>query len=351
MNVGDNFCWWFGVVEDRNDPLKLGRVRVRCYNYHTEDKGQVPTNTLHWAQPIQPITSGAMGDIGTSPTGIVEGTWVVGFFADGKEYQRPIVMGTLAGIPVSIGNPNLGFNDPNRRNETDTSSEDYNKSVYPNRIEEPDVNKLARGDSSHSVLSSKESGRTKNVSIANSTETWNEQESKYNATYPKNHVRETESGHIKEYDDTTNNERIHEYHKAGTFYEIDSNGNKVTRVVGDNYVIVAGSNFVNIKGDVNLTIDSNCNTHIKGNWNIQVDGSKTETVQGSVNETYSSSLRTDIGGDVGIKHGGTATYHYLGDFKEKIDSDHYVDKEGNKTDHTHPAIPARKSGEDEVPGL
>ena len=302
MNVGDNFIWWFGVVEDRNDPLKLGRVRVRCYNWHTENKGQIPTNTLHWAQPIQPITSGAMGDIGTSPTGIVEGTWVVGFFADGNEAQRPIVMGTLAGIPVSFGNPNSGFSDPN------PTENDPSKSIYPNRIEEPDVNKLARGDSSHSVLSSKEQGRTKEVSIANSEETWNELDSPYNATYPKNHVRETESGHIKEYDDTENNTRIHEYHKSGTFYEIDDSGNKVTRIVANNYMIVAGSNFVNIKGDVNLTIDSNCNTHIKKDWNIQVDGNKKEVIKGTltqevtkaVTETYKSTQTTKITSNLDI---------------------------------------------------
>ena len=37
QSVGDKFNWWFGVVEDRNDPLKLGRVRVRCYGWHTDD--------------------------------------------------------------------------------------------------------------------------------------------------------------------------------------------------------------------------------------------------------------------------------------------------------------------------
>jgi hypothetical protein len=288
ISVGDKFIWWFGVVEDRNDPLKLGRVRVRCYNYHTEDKGQIPTNTLHWAQPMQSITSGAMGDIGTTPTGIVEGTWVIGFFADGKEYQRPIVMGTLAGIPVNLPNTKEGFNDPN--------------GTYPSRIEEPDVNRLARNDTAHPVLASKEDGRTKNVSIANSNDTWNEQESKYNASYPKNHVMETESGHIKEYDDTENNTRIHEYHRAGTFYEIDNNGNKVTRIVGDNYQVVAGANYVNIKGDVNLTIDSNCNTHIKKDWNIQVDGNVKEVIKGTYDQDVTGAITVD-GSTINLNNG------------------------------------------------
>lgn len=99
--------------------------------------------------------------------------------------------------------------------------------------------------------------------------------------YPYNHARETESGHIKEYDDTPGAERIMEFHRTGTFYEVDSDGTKMTRVVGHNYEVVAGNDFVNIKGACNLTIDQNCNTYIKGNWNIQVDGSKTEVIKGS----------------------------------------------------------------------
>ena len=80
-----NFRWWTGVVEDRVDPLKLGRCRVRILGYHTDKKGidHIPTNTLPWATPSQPITSGAMNGIGTTPMGPVEGTWVFGFFRDG----------------------------------------------------------------------------------------------------------------------------------------------------------------------------------------------------------------------------------------------------------------------------
>ena len=33
----DGFVWFTGVVEDRNDPSSLGRVRVRCVGFHTDD--------------------------------------------------------------------------------------------------------------------------------------------------------------------------------------------------------------------------------------------------------------------------------------------------------------------------
>jgi hypothetical protein len=128
------------------------------------------------------------------------------------------------------------------------------------------------------------------------------------AEYPYNHVRETESGHIQEFDDTPYAERIYEKHRTGTFYEIDADGNKVTRVVGNNYEIIAGTEYVNVKGDVNLTIDSNCNTYIKGNWNIQVDGDvkevikgkMTQEVTGAVSETYKANQTTNITGTLDL---------------------------------------------------
>ena len=43
------FVWFLGVVEDRDDPIQLGRVRVRCYGYHTDDKSESPTKDLPFA--------------------------------------------------------------------------------------------------------------------------------------------------------------------------------------------------------------------------------------------------------------------------------------------------------------
>ena len=57
-------------------------------------------------------------------------------------------------------------------------------------------------------------------------EAWAEPESPYEATYPYNHVYETESGHIREFDDTKFRTRIHERHRSGSYYEIDDGGNK-----------------------------------------------------------------------------------------------------------------------------
>ena len=99
--MNNNLTWFTGVVEDRNDPEKLGRCRVRIFGYHIEDTNLLPTNELPWALPMQPITSAATSGIGSSPVGIVTGSWVVGFFLDGEDGQQPVIMGTIAGKPIT----------------------------------------------------------------------------------------------------------------------------------------------------------------------------------------------------------------------------------------------------------
>ena len=299
----DGFVWFTGVVEDRQDPKRLGRVRVRVLGMHTEDLTKIPTTDLPWAHIMHPVTNPSMQGLGDTPTFLVEGTWVVGFFLDAVEKQQPLIIGSLPGYPQNVADTTKGFNDPNGT----YPSEKITHSDHA--IEESDVNRLARNDTdkSHAVVAAKDSKRTQEVITANSTGSWNEPKSAYAAAYPKNHVMETESGHIKEYDDTSGQERIHEYHKKGTFYEIDKDGNKSTRIVGDNYEVVAGSDFVNIKGTANLTIDSNCNTYIKGNWNIQVDGTKTEVVTGAVSETYKSTKTENVTGAVQETFSSTQT--------------------------------------------
>ena len=133
--IGQNdFTWFIGVVEDRNDPLQLGRVRVRCYGWHTDDKNQIPTEALPWAVQLQGITSPALNGMGQSPTGLVEGSWIVGFFLDGERAQEPLILGSIASAPSEYGDPKKGFFDPREAKE--------NQSIYPKYINETDVNRF-----------------------------------------------------------------------------------------------------------------------------------------------------------------------------------------------------------------
>ena len=95
--LGSNF--YTGVVEDRHDPLYLGRVRVRVYGLHTDDKSLIPTPDLPWSDVLMPVTNSALSGLGLSPHGLVEGSTVMGFFRDEEDMQDFVVMGSLFGRP------------------------------------------------------------------------------------------------------------------------------------------------------------------------------------------------------------------------------------------------------------
>ncbi|HET8689573.1 MAG TPA: glycoside hydrolase family 19 protein, partial [Methanosarcina sp.] len=85
------------VVEDINDPLKLGRVRVRVFGLHTDNTSLIPTEDLTWARVLIP-GSASMSGKGSSPHGYLPGSWVMVAYQD-AEQQYPIVLGAYAGFP------------------------------------------------------------------------------------------------------------------------------------------------------------------------------------------------------------------------------------------------------------
>ena len=159
-------------------------------------------------------------------------------------------MGTLAGASGEQPKGIFGFEDPDKKYPGTSRASISGLATHTSG----DINPLATGGTHTSTFTNRNDTITTPIPIANTTTTWAEPTSANAATYPNNHVMETESGHVKEYDDTPDAERIHEYHMAGTFYEIDKDGSKVTRIVKDNYEVIAGSEYVNVKGTVNLTI-------------------------------------------------------------------------------------------------
>ena len=98
-NNAGQFYWWFGVVEDRDDPLRMGRCRIRIMGYHIDSKEILPTEDLPWAFPIMPANNPSISGTGSSANGVVTGTWVVGFFADGSDGQHPMFFGTVGAVP------------------------------------------------------------------------------------------------------------------------------------------------------------------------------------------------------------------------------------------------------------
>ena len=131
----DGLIWWQGIIEAVNDPEALGRVRVRIFGYHSDDRAKIPTDNLPWASPLMPITSASIAGIGQSPTGALPGTWVMGFFRDGENAQDPIIWGTINGKPGPAG---VGAPDGSYPSEQE---------ILPGAsvTGESDVNKLATG--------------------------------------------------------------------------------------------------------------------------------------------------------------------------------------------------------------
>lgn len=90
---GDNTRWFFGIVKDINDPLEMGRIKVRIYGIHPDDTERATDTDLPWAQVAVPITEGGTSGIGTN-IGIKPQSQVYGIFLDGKDSQLPLVLGS-----------------------------------------------------------------------------------------------------------------------------------------------------------------------------------------------------------------------------------------------------------------
>ena len=101
----DGFNWWIGVVENRMDPLKMGRCQVRIFGHHTENKQLIPTADLPWAPSM------SAPNAATSFATPKEGDYVMGFFQDGMSSQAPMIIGIYPGIKQSPGG-DKGFQDP-----------------------------------------------------------------------------------------------------------------------------------------------------------------------------------------------------------------------------------------------
>ena len=145
--------------------------------------------------------------------------------------------------------------------------------TYPTKDYEarPDTNKLATGDVKDTIVEKKNSTRMLNAKLPLG-DSWQQPESPYRSEYPFNKVTQTESGHVIEIDDTKGSERLHIYHRTGTFVEIDANGNVTKRSTGSDYEIIDRNGYVSIAGKASVSINGACNIYVGNDANIEVDG-------------------------------------------------------------------------------
>jgi GH24 family phage-related lysozyme (muramidase) len=180
-----------------------------------------------------------------------------------------------------------GFKDPN--------------GIYPIYKDEPDTNRLARHEFiEKTIVFTKEAQRLKGV-VTGGGKTWDQSELPYNTDYPFNKVLETESGHVFEFDDTPKAERIHLYHKAGTFTEIDHNGTRVNRIVGDGYEIYERNGYVYLGGSLNVTVNGDGNVLVDGAANVDIKGVANIRVYNDANIAVGGNAKLNVAENFDVK--------------------------------------------------
>lgn len=292
--------FYIGVVEDRDDPKQMGRVRVRIMGHHTQNISDLPTEDLPWATVMLPTTSPSVSGLGHNSF-LVTGSWVGVMFND-QHMQDPIVIGAIPGYPDQKLSPSVGFSDPT--------------GVYPKWTGDSDVSYSARSSQFRNSLSYANKTRLRDggpdIQVAIPPKVTSVQKDKDDAyyeqkpwneppvsndhlpSYPDNHVYETESGHVVEFDDTLDNKRYHRYHPAGSFEEIYDDGTRMIKVVGQDYEMILNGKNMYVSGNLNVTVTGNMRQLVYGNYHLEVEKDFTINVKGSIQQKVGGNWECEI---------------------------------------------------------
>jgi hypothetical protein len=256
----NGFVWWIGVVEDRTDPLKLGRCRVRIAGWHSEKVTELPTNNLPWAQAMMPVNN-------PNTYTPKESDMVVGFFLDGENAQQPIIMGVLPGIPLVSSNEKTGFGDTrtSKQIEIAPAKPGQDKTSYPRYLDEPTTSRLARNEQPTQI------DLLNQLASSSGNKYGVEKSPSYNAKYPYNNAIETESGHAFELDDTPNYERINLMHRGGSHLEFRPEGSVQQKIMNNSTRMIGKDEVVHIKGNQLIYIDGDLTYKVGGSVTFQVE--------------------------------------------------------------------------------
>lgn len=190
--------WFQGTVVDIDDPLKMGRLKVKELIGHDKED----PNNLFWCHVIMPPTGANAKGLGVSAVGMNKDSKVFGFRVNSK------LSYIIGSFPYAV--------------------DDNNHSL----------SRQARGIAPVKKDYIKELG---------------EKESEYAAKYPHNKTITTESGHVLELDDTPKAERIHVYHKSGAYVEIFPDGSIVTKSMKDSVSVTMNDHSISVvKGDLQI---------------------------------------------------------------------------------------------------
>lgn len=298
-----------GVVENNNDPDKLGRVQVRIVGIHTDDKSDkngIPTDMLPWAEPCFGLMEGSVSGYGSFSIP-VNGCHIFIFF-EGENWECPRYFATAPGKPETKPDVSKGFSDPS--------------GSFPSKFKESDLNRLSRGENiSETVVQYKKENKETGILSANGL-SWDEPDPYYSAQYPYNSVIATRSGIVIEIDNTPNNVRLHAYHPSGSFVEIDKDGNMIIKNGSDRFDICKGDSYrvcnsetLSVNGDKSERIESDRSTEILADDNTAITGNKSDTigmncdctVGGDVNQSIVGQWNVTTNADINLSTVGNMT--------------------------------------------
>lgn len=307
-----------GVVEDRDDPLRLGRVRVRIWGVHTEEQAgdinKAPWEELQWAHPIGPNFEGSISGQGAFCVPL-QGAHVMIFFENGNMMQ-PRYFGTASGFPVDGAKfQQKDFQDGYRDPDV----------FYPltDHIKEHDWQRLARIDKlAETYLQLKRDNLDLAVPIAWGS-IWDEQPPMYEAEYPDNNVFATHDDFTEniviELDSTFAAPRLSWWHPSKSYMEVNVDGLMTFRNTFHRWDICDGfvhthymkHHFKTVSDTLIFLIEKDEYREIKGNrWTKVAQDWK--TVSGDSISKSSGSDQTWIVGNYTLTvEGETKCVHWL----------------------------------------
>ena len=287
-----NLLWYVGVVEDRHDATNDGRIKVRAFGIHTEDKQAMPTADLPWAIVLD-------GSYGAAQKIPAVGDWVFGFFMDGDDAQHPMVMGRVPGInlqlPSEAGTPSDANYVPAE------SIQNYGK---------PPLHRHLGGEDAQVGQGPLQAAAVKNGIESSTGDTWSEppiitpernlDNTVYTSKNDNNYVVLSDS---REGDGTY----ILISHASGSAVQIDSHGTILVKSFGDTYNSSEGftmnrtelDSHTNVGGDWALKVERGSGkVWINGDLDIECENFNV-TARGSAN--INAAAGTNIsGGKVGL---------------------------------------------------
>jgi len=146
----------------------------------------------------------------------------------------------------------------------------------------------------------------------------------FKAQYPYNNVITSESGHMREVDDTPGAERIHEYHRSGSFTETHPDGTKVNKIVGDGFTIVVKDKNVMVEGNANIIVNGNANISVGKNLDAVVTGSAKFQIGGNADIMVNKDANMEVRGNAKLEVKGNLDEYVQGNYTIKVSGNYKV---------------------------